>query len=100
MADAKIQKLIRQINEKLDAIEDLMAWRILARERFKVGQRVEFSRSADRSGISKGRKGGVRRGRIVSIDDGCGVVVLLDGYKKPTGFHHAFFNPVSGPKVF
>lgn len=84
---------IAEIKERLDAIEDMTAWLVRTDQRFKKGQRVQFSPAADRKGISARIKGGVRRGTIVGLDS-VGVTVLLDGYKKPQGFHHSFFEKI------
>jgi len=96
--EVTVRQLIDEINRKLEMIEDYMAFTILAERRFKVGQRVEFSRSAKRNGVSKA-KGGVTKGTVKKVD-GFIITVHLDGYKKPSGFHHAYFNPVVGPKLF
>lgn len=83
--------IIDGINKKLDNLEELIYWRIGADERFRKGQRVQFSAIADRRGMSKGRKGGVRKGRVTGIH-GTSIEVLLDGYTRPKGFHHMFFD--------
>lgn len=84
--------LIADINARLDNIEELMAWTIRADQRFRVGSRVEFSPTADRRGLSMGRKDGVRTGKVTKVD-GFAIDVLLDGYAKPRGFHNKFFMP-------
>jgi hypothetical protein len=90
-------QLIDQINKRLDNIEELFAWLVRAEQRFRIGSRVEFSPYADRRGISRGRKGGVRTGRVVSMDE-FSVGVMLDGYTRPHSFHHTFFQPTTKRK--
>ena len=99
---AKTQMLrsLDKIEHRLNLINEYFAWMIHAEQRFNVGQRVEFSRLADDQGISKGRKKGVRTGTVKTIDDSFIIGVQLDGYKRPAGFHHSFFNPMRGPKLF
>lgn len=86
-----IVQLIRDISERLDSLEVLQSFSVRAHQRFMIGDRVEFSAAADRKGISKGRKDGVRMGKVVSLD-GFHVGVLLDGYKTTREYHHIFFN--------
>ncbi len=75
-----------------------MAWIIESEMRgFVVGQRVEFSRRGRESGIVRRKRS--QRGTIKAVKS-FGITVLLDGYKQPKSFHHSFFNPVSGPKLF
>lgn len=93
-AQKQIDKLLDGINERIDNIEDLMAWMIRANQRFNNGQRVQFSRKADRSGFSSRRKNGVRRGTVIDADDSVIVTVLLDGYRRPMAAHHQFFDPI------
>ena len=93
----KTAELIAEIKERLTTIEEYMAWMIRADQRFRVGQRVEFSRKAQRNGIvprTLARKGTVKRIDLLSV------WVLIDGRKQPGCWHHAFFNAVSGPKLF
>lgn len=94
----QIRQTIADIHTKLDSIEDHIAWMIKAEQRFRVGQRVRFSRGAHRNNIvprtTLAKKGVVKR------VDGFSVVVLIDGRKHPHSYHHAFFNPVTGPKLF
>lgn len=89
----EILAIIEQLEKRLDSIEELAAWAIPAYVRFKKGQRVQFSALADRKLISRRTKGGVRRGTVVK-NDGFSVVVLLDGYKKPRSYFHAFFERI------
>jgi hypothetical protein len=93
----KYGKIIDSINQRLDHIEEMAAWLVSAEQRFKKGQRVQFSPAADRRGISARRKGGVRRGTVTGFG-GFSVDVLLDGHKKPMGFHHLFFDPIKRTK--
>lgn len=94
----EVVKLIELIQQKLKVIEEYSAWQIHADQRFKPGQRVEFSRKAiERIGPGKLS---VTKGRIVEIQDAFGVTVQLDGCKQPGSYHHSFFNPVRGPKLF
>jgi hypothetical protein len=88
----------KEIFEMLNSIEDHIAWWILADQRFRVGQRVEFSRGAHRKNIVP-RTTLAKKGVIKRIDS-FSILVLIDGRKQPREFHHAFFNPVSGPKLF
>jgi hypothetical protein len=83
---------IDRINERLDSVEDLVAFMVRAEQRFKPGQRVKFSPMADRKGITKRIKGKVRRGKVVGTS-GFSVSVILDGYKRPHSFLHSFFEP-------
>jgi hypothetical protein len=93
-----IEKTIAAIKEKLNSITEMMAWIIEAEMRgFHVGQRVEFSRRAHERGIVRRKRS--QRGTIKAVKS-FGITVLLDGYKHPKNFHHSFFNPVSGPKLF
>lgn len=97
--DERIHQVIDSIQAKLALLEEYAAWTIRGNQRFKIGQRVEFSRKAKEKTISDRTKGGVTRGKVTAID-GFILKVLLDGYKRPHGYHHSFFNPVSGPKLF
>lgn len=89
-----VESLIGDINQRLDAIEDMAAWLVKAEQRFRKGQRVQFSAAADRRTVSARTKGGVRTGKVIKAD-GYLVTVLLDGYKSPRSYHHSFFEPVS-----
>lgn len=94
-----IPELIDQIEQRLEVVEEYVAWSIRADQRFKKGQRVEFSRKAIENRIGPGKKG-VTRGVVTGVSDNWSVTVLLDGYKSASSFHHSFFNPVSGAKLF
>jgi hypothetical protein len=95
--DKRISAELAEIRQKLDSIEEHLVWLIKPDQRFAVGRRVEFSRRARKRGFPLRKR--ATRG-IVKAIDGFSVVVLLDGYRKPSSYHHAFFNPVSGPKLF
>lgn len=96
--DNQIWETIDRISEKLSSIEEHMAWIIKPEQRFRVGQRVEWSRKAHKQGWMVRKN--ARRGTVKAIEV-FSIVVKLDNYKgKPRRFHHAFFNPVSGPKLF
>lgn len=88
---------LSQIRKLLDSIEDNYVWLIKTDARFRIGQRVEFSRRARRRGINSRTKSDTG---IIKNISGFSIVVLLDGYKHTKSFHHAFFNPVKGPKLF
>lgn len=90
--------LCQSIHRHLDNIEDMWAWSIKAAQRFKVGQRVEFSKKADRNGITRRIKGNARRGVVVALTPGCSMKVKIDGYSAARGFHHSFWNPVSASR--
>lgn len=94
----RIKSVIDAISKKLDLIEEHMAWLITSEKRFRVGQRVEWSRKGVKAGLMR-RKNVKKRGTVKSVN-GFSIVVKLDGLKKPTSYHHAFFNPVNGPKLF
>lgn len=100
--DTKIEKqtkkIIAEIQQKLDNIEGYMVWLIAAGQRFRKDQRVEFSKRAIRRHLVPSTRADVR-GTIKSIK-GFSVVVALDDRKHPRSYHHAFFNPVFGPKLF
>lgn len=93
-----VESLITDIEKRLDAIEDVMSFMVRSNVRFKKGQRVQFSAKADRAGISRRVKGRVRKGRVVEVGDGFTMKVLLDGYKNPRSYHHAFFDKAGGRK--
>lgn len=93
-----IGSLIADINDRLNGLEESMMWTIKATDRFKPGQRVEFSPMADRNGLSLRRKGGVRTGVVEQVDSSFTIMVRLDGYTKPISFHHKFFQPSSKRK--
>jgi hypothetical protein len=86
-----------RINDRLDNITEMAAWLVDAKQRFRKGQRVQFSAIADRRSISHRRKGCVRRGTVTGFNS-FSVDVLLDGYAKPMGFHHMFFDPIRRSK--
>jgi hypothetical protein len=95
--NAKIKSTIDQINEKLKVIEEHMCWLIKPDARFRVGQRVEWSRRGRERGFARGKL--AQKGTVKAID-GFGIVVKLDGRKHPKRYHHAFFNSVNGKKLF
>lgn len=95
--DKRIRAELDVIATKLSALEEHMIWLIHPDTRFCVGQRVEWSRRARARGFP--RRKIAQRG-VVKVIDGFSIIVKLDGLKKQTSFHHAFFNPVSGPKLF
>jgi hypothetical protein len=92
-----VESILDDIEKRLDALEDVMSFTVRSNQRFKKGQRVQFSAKADRAGVSRTR-GRVRMGRVVEVGDGFTMKVLLDGYKKPHSYHHAFFDRVGGRK--
>lgn len=63
-----MKKEIDDISGRLDGIEEMMAWGMKAETRFAVGQRVVFSRAADRRNISQRTKGGARKGVVQSLN--------------------------------
>ena len=69
-------------------------WMTLVGDRFKVGDRVTFSHWADRNGLTRQRKGGVRTGTVEAVGK-MTVTVRLDGYKRASEFHHMFFIPAA-----
>jgi hypothetical protein len=81
--------LIRDINDRLDGLEAIMAWTIPASSRFKVGDRVEFNACADRRTITHRKKS--RTGVVLDMR-GPSVRVHLEGYATPSWFSHAFFD--------
>lgn len=95
--DQKIMATISAISEKLDVIQEHMAWVIKPDQRFRIGQRVEWSAKAHRAGFPMRKK--CKRGTVKAMNL-FSIVVLLDGQRKPSTYHHAFFNPVSGPNLF
>jgi hypothetical protein len=62
---------------------------ILANQRFAVGDRVTFSPRAKRQGMNKRRKSQV--GEVTAVSDNFSILVLLDGEKRATDWHHSFF---------
>lgn len=97
MKKPTVQSLIAEIKARLETIEEYMAWLIRADQRFKVGQRVEWSRKARRGGYPHRKV--AQRGTVKALDS-LSIEVLLDGYTRRHTFHHSHFNPVSGPKLF
>lgn len=93
------EKLLADLNDRLNDFIDNIAWLIRAENRFRVGQRVKFSKTAQRKGIPDSRRKSNGRGTVVGVYRFT-VKVKLDGYAKPLEFHHKFFNPVGGPEVF
>lgn len=90
-----IESIVADIEKRLDDIEDLMSFMVHSDQRFKNGQRVQFSPKAERAGITR-TKGGVRKGRVIEAGNNFTMKVLMDGYAKPRSYHHAFFDPVKG----
>lgn len=88
---------LSEINKRLDVIVERMSWLIKAEQRFKVGQRVEWSRQARRQGFPTRKV--AQKGTVKAIQ-GFSVVVKLDGLKQVNSYHHSFFNAVSGEKLF
>ncbi len=93
-----VESLIAEIRASLEVIKSNLAWLIKADQRFVIGQRVVFSNKARQQFIARGKraklKGTVRGVDLFSIE------VQLDGVKRKRSYHHSFFNPVSGPKLF
>lgn len=97
MKTESIQSVVNEIKEKLKSIEDHMVWLIKPDSRFWKKQRVEWSRRAREQGWP--RRKIAQKGTVLEVR-GFTIVVKLDGMKHAKEFHHAFFNPVSGPKLF
>lgn len=97
LEDPAIRRTLERIKTGLDNIEDHMVWLITPIQRFHLNQRVEFSRRARKRGFPT-RKASFKG--VVKAINGFSISVLLDGYKRTHSYHHAFFNPVSGPKLF
>lgn len=95
--NAQIRAELDAICKTLEVIEEHMAWMIRAGARFRVGQRVEWSRKGRKCGFPNRKV--AQRGNVKSID-ALSIVVKLDGIKHAKSYHHAFFNPVYGPKLF
>lgn len=93
----KVRAELPEIHAGLDAIEGHMIWLIAPEQRFRIGQRVVFGRRARARGFPKRKQSD--KGVVKRIE-GFSLVVLLDGYRRPHTYHHAFFNPVSGPELF
>lgn len=95
--DKRIFELLDTIEQKLEVIEEHMCWLIRADMRFRLRQRVEWSRRGRARGFP--RRKIAQRGTVRAIH-AFSIIVKLDGMKRPTSYHHAFFNPVEGPKLF
>jgi len=95
---AQLLRDLTKIEKRLEAVEELMSFMVKASSRFKIGQRVQFSAKADSTQVSARTKGGVRTGTVIEAGDSFTVKVLLDGYKRPHDYHHAFFERVRGRK--
>lgn len=80
------------IIKRLDSIEDLLGWKMLAADRFDVGEKVTFSPKAFRKRIASRRKS--TTGKVTKVSTHYSIEVLLDGYKRPSSFHHSFFDPI------
>lgn len=93
----QIHQKIKEIEEHLDSISEHMAWLISAEQRFQIGQRVEWSRKGKAQGFL--RRKNCHRGTVKGVNSFT-ITVQLDGLKHASKFHHAFFNPISGPKLF
>lgn len=93
----QIKSQLDAINGQLKVVEEHMAWMIKPESRFRIGQRVQWSRKGVAVGFPRRKK--ARRGIIRHIR-GFSIVVKLDGLKQATSYHHSFFNPVTGPKLF
>lgn len=91
-------EIIAEINEKIDAIEDLLGWTIDARARFWKRQRVRPSPKAIKNGIFPKTKANIR-GTVVSMNS-IWITVKVDGYKgKPRSFHQNYWLPVTGRRA-
>lgn len=95
--DKRFSSALADIRKKLDTIEDYMIWLIKPDIRFWIGQRVEWSRRARKRGFPSRKC--AQRGVVNKIEDFT-IVVQMDGLKHPGRYHHAFFNPAAGPKLF
>lgn len=91
--EKQILALIEQINKRLDNMEELTMWSVRANQRFKKGQRVRLSSLAVRRGLKL--KGGGTKGTVVNVSNVSSVDVLPDGYKRPHGYFHGFWEPVN-----
>lgn len=97
--EKQTEKIVAEIRQKLTNIEGYMVWLITAGQRFHKGQRVEFSKRAVRNGLVPSTRTNVRS-TIKSVGPGFSILVKPDDRKQPRSYHHAFFNPISGPKLF
>jgi hypothetical protein len=95
--DENIKEVLSDIRAQLNEIEEHLQWSLFAEQRFRIGDKVEWSRKARRQGFP--RRKVAQRGVIKGMN-GFNVVVQLLGTKKSQKFHHAFFNPVYGPHLF
>lgn len=93
-----IIETVAVISDKLDAISEYMAWMIRSEQRFRVGQRVEWSRKGRKAGFL--RKNMINRRGTVKELSGFSIVVKLDGQKQQRSYHHSFFNQLTGMKLF
>jgi hypothetical protein len=84
------------LNRTKDDARYVMEWCEPVKDRFKVGDRVVFSHWADRNGLTWRTKGGVRSGTVEAISGTHTVMVRLDGYKRPSRYHHMFFYSSKG----
>lgn len=80
------------IKERIDKLNDLAVWAILANMRFADGDRVTFSPRAKREGLNKRRKS--QFGTVEEVSDHFSIKVRLDGVKRASGWHHSFFQLV------
>jgi hypothetical protein len=95
-----VDELISEIRQRIDNIEGMLAWVVTSRDRaFRVGQRVEYSRRANRRGLVPKTRTNIR-GTIKTFPSVFTVRVLFDDRKHPRDLHHSFLNPISGPKLF
>jgi hypothetical protein len=94
---SQIKTEIEQIKESLERISEYMAWTIKPTQRFIIGQRVEWSRKARKQGYPTRKI--AQKGTVKAINSFT-ITVKLDGLKKVKNYHHAFFNPVLGQKLF
>jgi hypothetical protein len=96
-SNKELQSELKAISKQLECIEEHMGWMIRPEQRFQIGQRVEWSRKAIKAGLPTRKKS--NKGIIKAVNS-FSIVVHMDGVKKPRTYHHAFFNPVTGQKLF
>ena len=89
MANLDVLAEIDAIKERVDALHALAMWGILANQRFEVGDRVTFSPQAKRQGMHLRRKSQI--GTVTKVSSHFQIHVQLDGVKRPSGWHHGFF---------
>jgi hypothetical protein len=77
------------IKDRVDELNNLAVWAILANMRFAMGDRVTFSPRAIREGMNKRRKS--QYGTVLEVTDHFSIKVQMDGVKRPSTWHHAFF---------